>query len=320
MARRRGNKWQADVVIDGKRRRPSFATEAEALAYEAMVANGMRGNPVVTLRSFVDDNFDIIWGENRRQDFTRVQLRAIYAIIPETTLITNITTSVVDEAIAKWKQQGLAGQTINHRLSVLSKLLKRARRKEIIETLPYIERQRVGKARERVWDHHDERKAFLYLEHMGLEAARWIVQFLLYTGGRKGECWQLRRNDVKDGWVRFSRDTTKNGMTRMVPLVPKAKEAWDALCRMSNHECPFAVLPMDTFRFQWERLRGHFDALDDPEFVPHMLRHTCATRLVAAGVGLPQVMKWMGHKSIQVTMRYAHVAPKDLDVAAAALA
>lgn len=50
-----------------------------------------------------------------------------------------------------------------------------------------------------------------------------------------------------------------------------------------------------------------------------MLRHTCCTRLVIAGVSLPQVMQGMGHKSIQVTMRYAHLAPKDLDLAAQAL-
>lgn len=29
--------------------------------------------------------------------------------------------------------------------------------------------------------------------------------------------------------------------------------------------------------------------------------------------------EWMGHKSIQTTLRYAHLAPKDLDVAAKAL-
>jgi integrase len=45
------------------------------------------------------------------------------------------------------------------------------------------------------------------------------------------------------------------------------------------------------------------------DFTWHCLRHTFASRLVMQGVGLPEVMDLMGHKSIQVTMRYAHLAP-----------
>ena len=59
--------------------------------------------------------------------------------------------------------------------------------------------------------------------------------------------------------------------------------------------------------------------LEDDQFVPHMLRHTCASRLVSKGIQLPQVMLWMGHRNIQTTMRYSHLAPKDLDGAAKAL-
>jgi integrase len=41
----------------------------------------------------------------------------------------------------------------------------------------------------------------------------------------------------------------------------------------------------------------------------HDLRHTFASNLVAAGLPLPQVQKWMGHSTINMTMRYAHLAP-----------
>jgi hypothetical protein len=36
---------------------------------------------------------------------------------------------------------------------------------------------------------------------------------------------------------------------------------------------------------------------------------TFASRLVMAGVDICTVQEWMGHKTIQVTMRYAHLAP-----------
>jgi len=41
----------------------------------------------------------------------------------------------------------------------------------------------------------------------------------------------------------------------------------------------------------------------------HDLRHTFASRLVMAGVDLPTVQAFMGHKTIAMTMRYTHLAP-----------
>lgn len=41
----------------------------------------------------------------------------------------------------------------------------------------------------------------------------------------------------------------------------------------------------------------------------HDLRHSFATQLVARGVPLRQVQGWLGHSTIHMTMRYAHLAP-----------
>ena len=42
----------------------------------------------------------------------------------------------------------------------------------------------------------------------------------------------------------------------------------------------------------------------------YCLRHTFASRLVMAGVDIRTVAELMGHKTIQMTMRYAHLAPE----------
>ena len=56
-------------------------------------------------------------------------------------------------------------------------------------------------------------------------------------------------------------------------------------------------------------------------FTWHDLRHTFASRLVVmAGVLLPTVAELMGHKKIQMTMRYAHLAQGHKQIAVESLA
>ncbi len=48
----------------------------------------------------------------------------------------------------------------------------------------------------------------------------------------------------------------------------------------------------------------------------HSCRHTCASWLVMAGVPLYTVQKILGHSTIAMTERYAHLAPKEFKAAA----
>ena len=65
--------------------------------------------------------------------------------------------------------------------------------------------------------------------------------------------------------------------------------------------------------------RGWFErAVKDSglsDFHWHDLRHTFISRLVMAGVDLRTVQELAGHKTIQMTMRYAHLAPSHLATA-----
>lgn len=58
---------------------------------------------------------------------------------------------------------------------------------------------------------------------------------------------------------------------------------------------------------------------EDTQYVLHMLRHTCASRLAQRGAPPQMIQRWMGHKTITVTMRYMHLAPSSLDALTALL-
>jgi integrase len=46
--------------------------------------------------------------------------------------------------------------------------------------------------------------------------------------------------------------------------------------------------------------------------VPHQLRHTYATAMLRAGVSLPALMKLLGHRTANMTLRYVEITQKDL--------
>jgi integrase len=48
------------------------------------------------------------------------------------------------------------------------------------------------------------------------------------------------------------------------------------------------------------------------DFPMHDMRHTCAAWLVSSGVSLIEVRDLLGHSTIKMTERYAHLAPENL--------
>ena len=77
---------------------------------------------------------------------------------------------------------------------------------------------------------------------------------------------------------------------------------------------PFGTIKQYQFRAVWHDAKSEMGLGTDQELVPHSLRHTCASRLVRGGVDIRRVQMWLGHQTLQMTMRYAHLATQDLDV------
>jgi len=104
---------------------------------------------------------------------------------------------------------------------------------------------------------------------------------------------------------------SKMGPSRHIPLNKAALAAFRKL-----HASTKGVNPIFASRNHGESLKGNRHWFEDAvaeakveDFTWRDLRHTFASRLVMRGVDLRSVADLMGHKNIQMTMRYAHLAP-----------
>lgn len=330
MARKRGNKWQGDVKIGSKRFRKAFDNERAAVAWETQMqaadANGLTPEQVETegtLAGFLDAHFETLWGDGKSVRHMQVMKTVIVSELGADTMLSELTPRRIAMFVSVLKQKGNANATINRKLSFLSKLLKFAHRLQVISEVPVIDKLRESQGRTRFLSRDEEAQALGTLKAWGLDLTHDLVAFLLYTGCRRGEALKLTWRDITDALTRATFWDTKSGEARTVPLVGPAKEAVLTRAALVQHRpnpnAKVFDIPPKTLHGHWERLRTHMGLEDDPQFVLHMLRHTCASRMVQGGVDLRRIQQWMGHKSIQTTLRYAHLAPKDLDVAAAAL-
>jgi integrase len=137
-----------------------------------------------------------------------------------------------------------------------------------------------------------------------------IVTIALYTGMRKSEILQLKWDnvDLKHGFILL--ELTKNGERREIPINARVREALTGITR--RLDVPYVFYDPITGK-PYEDIKRSFTSacrragINDFRF--HDLRHTFASQLVMAGVDLTTVKELLGHKTLTMTLRYAHLAP-----------
>lgn len=136
-----------------------------------------------------------------------------------------------------------------------------------------------------------------------------LITLALHTGMRKGELLGLEwsRVDETQHLVYLEAQHTKSARRRSIPL---NGPAWAALeRRRAVGAGPLVFGGIQDVK----RSFGHACQLAGiTNFRFHDLRHTFASWLVQAGVPLPEVRDLLGHSSVEMTERYAHLAPERL--------
>jgi len=219
------------------------------------------------------------------------------------------TDEMLDRLIGALRKRGNSNATINRKLAALSKLLRKAHRMGDIPALPEFQRLKEKAGRIRFLEPDEETRLFAAIFEKSDLYGRLCV-FLIDTGARLGEGIGLHWQDIRQDRVTFW--LTKNGRSRSVPLTERAIAALRASDR--TRRGPFTSIVQAKFRAAWNEAKQEVGLGADPDIVPHILRHTCASRLVQGGIDIRRVQTWLGHQTLQMTMRYAHLASGDLDI------
>jgi integrase len=163
-------------------------------------------------------------------------------------------------------------------------------------------------------------------------ADRLLIQFAIGSGMRRGEIFALHWQDVFTGAkkhvvVRYGSPgkPPKNGKIRRIPLFGLALEAIKQWSNMQSNPKVGIVFPNENGGFRKEishKLWGRYleDAGIERHVRFHDLRHTCASSLATGWWGrrwsLEEVKNLLGHGTINLTERYAHLADTVVEQAA----
>ena len=214
-------------------------------------------------------------------------------------------------------RRGRCSKTVNNVLSTLRNILVNARKRKLIAAVPEIEWVKVGEQEFDFFDFPEaERLVAAALKDVDWRAATVLA---LKTGMRLGELRALRWQDVdlvggkvhvKRNLWRHHEGTPKNGRSRTLDLPPSAIAALREHRHLRGARVFLNLDGKDYTIGEWRyALYRVCRRAGLREIGWHTLRHTFASHLAMRGVPLRAIQELMGHGTIQMTMRYAHLAP-----------
>lgn len=234
-----------------------------------------------------------------------------------------------DQVSDRRREDGVSNATINRELALLSAAIN-FYNKEYLETLPNPTRGRKlrePEARIR-WLSHAEADRLIEAAK-GAQRASHLADFIslaIHTGCRSGELLGLQwsRVDLQERLIRLEGEHTKAGKRRSVPLNDNAYRTLLSRANFRATHCPDSPWVFASKKGQRiQSIKRSFATacrrVGIEDFRIHDLRHTCAAWLVTAGVALPEVRDLLGHGSVTMTEKYAHLSPDNVRRAVAVL-
>lgn len=233
--------------------------------------------------------------------------------------LNSISTKAIEAYIARRREQdGISTATINRYVATFKTMLKMAVRWGYLGHNP-AESIKILKEDSEIPNALTEEQLEKFLAELP-DYAKIIATFAADTGMRSSEMKHLQWSDIRfdERMIVVRGSDSKNGEFRVIPMTSRAHALLNELHQQNQNSKvrQLQVLP-------WCETKKSFHSAGMRAGIghvhPHMLRHTFATRLRDKGVPLDRIKELLGHKSMQMVLRYAKMRPEQLKEAIEAL-
>jgi integrase len=136
-----------------------------------------------------------------------------------------------------------------------------------------------------------------------------IVKMAIFSGMRKSEILNLKWKDVDFHNNLILLTDTKSGKRREIPLNRTLKEVMLSVPRHFKSDYIFCHQDGKPYSDLRKSFNTTLKKAGIEDFTFHDLRHTFASHMVMNGVDINTLKEILGHSSIAMTQRYAHLAP-----------
>jgi len=343
----RGESWQVALRVNGVRYRKDFRKLADAEAYEASLlatraaatqaaadavavpkairekqARSVKHDTITHFGPLVKEVLAKRWGNDPSYKTSLININTALAFFGEDYPLGGFDMEGIDSYIQHLEDEGMANGTINRKLTALNVCLKYAKDRRWIKEVPKMQRKTETGYRDRVITQHEEALGLAYFTRIGRQDLEDAFIVLLDTGLRvRVELLALRVAHVTSIPYAAVNVVGKGGKPRTVPLTARAHAAIKRRVDVAIASGDDRLFPMSyrTFLERWDGMAAALGLSEDKQFIPHICRHTCASRLADALVPAQQIQKWLGHTDITTTMRYVHASAASLVTGVSAL-
>ncbi len=320
--RKPGGVYWIDYSVNGERKRESTGSSNKKLAEQILhrrLGDVVKGKFDVvnlkkapTLNEF-SENF-LQWSKSNKRSWTRDQtsLNNLLPFFGKTRL--NAITPYLVEQYRIERKKLVKEATINREVALLKNMLNRAVEWQFIGKNP-IEDFKLYKESTGITNFLSREECERLIDASS-DTFQWIVITAIHTGMRKMEILNLKWSQVNLESGMIMLHETKNGKPRYIPLDRTMIDLLNSI----PHRSDYVFAQKNGEPYSWiGRAWKNATAKADVNLRFHDLRHTFASHLVMAGVDLPTVKELLGHSSISMVMRYAHLSPEHKQKAVRAL-
>lgn len=320
---KKGDKWRVHIYRNGERISETFRTKKEAEDWAKKKEIAAETGGIADYRAFSKTTFLEV-AEKYEKDVLPTKPRAkqenIVARLKRdlghltldkfnTKLICEYRDKLLGETTVRGEKR--SSSTVRRIFVTLSHIFSKASKEwEFIKNNPVlnVEKPKESKPKVRFLNKQEREKLFDACRESSNSLLYPLVVLSISCGARQGELRQLKWEDVDFEKERIILRLTKNNETRSVPLKGHALELLKKLKDNSSTEWIFPNKSLNgpgNFRASWGTALKKSEVQN---FTMHSLRHCCASYLAMQGYSLLVIAEVLGHKTLSVVKRYAHLA------------